>query len=369
MRVLRGRADDREADRAVTDAMVERTRATTERWTDGAVLDVHEQTMGLTLGIVAEALFGTDVGRDVATVGRALETVMTFQEGHTAELIPFELPTPARRRFEAAIDDLDRVVYGIVDERRRALREAGELGDGGSAGATDDDATGPTGRDDVVSWLLAATDGSGERMSRRQVRDEVMTLLLAGHETTALALTFTCWLLAQHTAVEERLLEELADVLEGRDPEIGDLDDLPYLEQVVTESLRLYPPVPGIIREAVADDVVTGYRVPAGTTVSMNQWTVHRDPRYYDDPLAFRPGRWTDEFRRSLPPLAYFPFSAGPRRCIGDRFALLEAKLVLATLLPRFHLELVSPASLDLLDTITARPSGPVEMRVHERGG
>ncbi|MFB6136709.1 MAG: cytochrome P450 [Halobacteriaceae archaeon] len=325
------------------ETMVERTEAATASWRDGAVRNVHADMMTLTLEIVADALFGVDVGRDVETVGSALDVVMDYQEGFVVDLLPFRPPTPARRRFERAVDDLERVVYRIVDERRR---------DPG---------------DDVVSWMLTAEDESGERMSHEQVRDEVMTLLLAGHETTALALTFTLHLLARHPSVEERLVAELDEALDGDAPTADDVADLPYLERVVTESLRLYPPVPSIVREAVGRDDVGGYTVPPGTTISMNQWTVHRDPRFYDDPMAFRPDRWTEEFERSLPRLAYFPFSAGPRRCVGDRFALLEARLVLATLLRRHHLELVSDPSLELVPTITARPRDPVRMRVHER--
>jgi cytochrome P450 len=194
-----------------------------------------------------------------------------------------------------------------------------------------------------------------------------MTLLLAGHETTALALTFTFFLLGQHADVERKLLAELDAELGGDRPTVTDLDDLTYLEQVVTESMRLYPPVPGIVREPVEDDEIGGYHVPAGVTVSMSQHVVHRDPRWYDDPMAFRPERWTDGFRESIPTLAYFPFAAGPRRCVGDRFALLEARLVLATILQEYHLELVSSPSLDLRPSITARPRNPVWMQVHDR--
>ncbi|PSQ47873.1 hypothetical protein BRD15_06395 [Halobacteriales archaeon SW_6_65_15] len=222
---------------------------------------------------------------------------------------------------------------------------------------------------DVVSKLLDARDEAGHGMTDRQVRDEMMTLLLAGHETTALALTSTFFLLAQHGDVEATLVAELDRELDGEPPTVADVGDLPYLERVVKESMRLYPPVPGIVREPVEDDEIGGYHVPAGVTVGMSQHVVHRDPRWYDDPMAFRPERWTDEFERSLPRLAYFPFAAGPRRCIGDRFAMLEARLVLATILQEYHLELVSSPSLDLRPSITARPRNPVWMQVHERDG
>ncbi|WP_123534152.1 cytochrome P450 [Halosimplex salinum] len=332
---------DRIAEYAET--MVERTEETAAQWRDGAVRDVNEDMMELTLEIVADALFGVDVGRDVDTVASSLEVVMDYQEGLSADMLPVDVPTPGKRRLDRAIADLERVVYRIVDERSR------------NPG------------DDVVSRMLSVEDETGRGMSREQIRDEVMTLLLAGHETTALALTFTTFLLAQHPRVERRLLDELDEQLGGDPSGFEDVRNLPYLEKVVEESMRLYPPVPGIIREATDRDEIAGYTIPEGATISINQWTVHRDPEYYDDPMAFRPERWTAEMEAELPPLAYFPFSAGPRRCVGDRFAMLEAKVVLATLLQRYHLELVSDPSLDLVATITARPRDPVMMRIHER--
>ncbi|MFB6140303.1 MAG: cytochrome P450 [Halosimplex sp.] len=332
---------DRIAEYAQT--MVDRTEETAARWRDGAVRDVNDDMMELTLEIVADALFGVDVGHDVETVAQGLEVVMNYQEGFSADLLPVDLPTPGRIRLERAIDDLETVVYRIIDERAR------------NPG------------DDVVSRMLDVEDEAGEGMSREQIRDEVMTLLLAGHETTALALTFTFFLLAQHPRVEETLRAELDETLGGDPPTVTDMGDLPYLEQVVKESMRLYPPVPGIIREAKARDQIAVYAIPGGSTISINQWTVHRDPEHYDDPMAFRPERWTDEMEDGLPRLAYFPFSAGPRRCVGDRFAMLEARVVLATLLQRYHLELVSSPDPDLIATITARPRDPVLVRIHDR--
>ncbi|MFC7080583.1 cytochrome P450 [Halorussus caseinilyticus] len=326
--------------------MVDVTEGQTARWRDDEVRDVHSEMTALTLEIVGRSLFGLDLSDESERVGDALEVVMDASEFSLADLLPKEVPTPGRRRLENAVETLDRVVARIIRERKR--------------NPTDDD---------VVSMLLSARDEEGEGMSDRQVRDEVMTLLLAGHETTALALTFTFFVLAQNPGVEEKLLAELDDVLGGDRPTMADLNDLTYLEQVVQESMRLYPPVPGIVREPVEDDYVGDYRIPAGVTVSMSQYHVHRDPRWYDDPMAFRPERWTDGFRESIPRLAYFPFAAGPRRCIGDRFAMLEARLVLATILQEFHLELVSSPALDLQPSITARPQNPVQMKIHEREG
>ncbi|UPV99715.1 cytochrome P450 [Halorussus gelatinilyticus] len=344
--------------------MVDSTERAISGWRDGEIRDVHSEMTALTLDIVGRALFGVDLRDDSERVGEALETVMAGAEFSLTDLLPEAIPTPGRRKFEQAVETLDRVVAEIVAERKRNPTE-----------------------DDVVSMLLAARDEEGEGMTDRQVHDEVMTLLLAGHETTALALTFTFFLLAQNGDAERKLVAELDRELGGDRPTMADVGDLPYLENVVKESMRLYPPVPGIVREPVEDDRVGDYRIPAGVTVSMSQHVVHRDPRWYDDPMAFRPERWgseaarasnasgeggdprADEFEQSLPRLAYFPFAAGPRRCIGDRFALLEARLVLATILQEYHLELVSSPALDLRPSITARPKDPVEMKLHERAG
>ncbi|WP_277555515.1 cytochrome P450 [Halobaculum limi] len=333
--------------------MVDRTSATADGWADGEVRDVHRDMMGLTLDIVARALMGVDIRDRTPAIGAALDTVMEASAGGTLlDLLPQRLPTPSRQRMSEAIASLDRIVDELVDEKRQALR----------AGDIEPDA-------DVVSALLTAEDDDGDRMAAEQVRDEVKTLLLAGHETTALALTFTLHLLAHNPEVEETLLAELEAELGDDDAGFDTVRDLEYLDKVVTESMRLLPPVHGILREPTEDVTIGGYRVPEGTPLSISQWTVHRDPAHYDDPLTFRPERWTDEFEADLHPLAYFPFSSGPRRCVGDRFALLEAKLVLATLLRRYSFEAVDPVDLEshLEASITTRPTVPVQMRLHER--
>ena len=335
------------------DMMVGASERASDRWTDGEVRDVHREMMELTLEIVARALMGVDIRDRTPAIGGALDTVMEQSPGGSlVDLLPPWVPTPGRERLREAVVSLDRIVDELVDEKRRALR-AGEV-------APDDD---------VVSALLSAEDDDGERMADEQVRDEVKTLLLAGHETTALSLTFTFHLLARNPGVEERLLAELDAELGGEPAGFGDVRDLEYLDTVVTESMRLLPPVHGILREPTEDIELGGYRVPEGTPLAISQWVVHRDPAHYDDPLRFRPERWTDEFESRLHPLAYFPFASGPRRCVGDRFALMETKLVLATLLRRHRFEVVDPVDLEseLEASITTRPRRPVRMRVHER--
>ena len=326
--------------------MTDYTERTLDGWTDGEVRNVHGDMMRLTLEIVAKALFDVDIREDAADVGRALGDVMEHFRRSTSRpiMVPEWLPTADNRRYRRASETLDSIVGNIVRRRRR-----------------NDDAG------DVVSMLLRAETDAGVGMSDDQLRDEVLTLLLAGHETTAQALTFTWYLLATHPTVERRLHEELAAVLGGRAPTVEDLDDLPYTEQVVRESMRLYPPVHGITRQSIEADTVGGYHLPAGAQVGLFQWVVHRDPRFYEDPAAFQPERWTDSFRSELHPFAYFPFSGGPRRCVGDRFALLEARLVLATMAQRVHLEALPESPLELAPAITLRPKGGLRMRVHER--
>ena len=327
--------------------MTDFTERLVDDYTDGEVRNVHGDMMTLTLEIVAHALFDVDIREAQDDVGRALETVMAHSRRRSARLvnIPDWVPTPGNVQYLRAANALDSIVSGIIEERR----------DG------DDDSL------DVVSMLMTAEDESGEGMTDEQIHDEVMTLLLAGHETTAQALTYTWYLLATHPEVEQRLLAELDEVLAGDTPTVADLTALTYTEKVIRESMRLYPPVWGLLREPIADDEIDGYRIPAGKSVGVFQWVTHRDPRFYDDPLAFQPERWTDDFRRNLHPFAYFPFGGGPRRCLGDRFALQESRLVLATMAQSIHFEAIPSTDLELEPAITLRPANGLRMRVHRR--
>jgi cytochrome P450 len=265
-------------------------------------------------------------------------------------MVPKWVPIPMWQRYRAGIREMEAVVREFVDARREAL----------AAGRAAPD-------DDLLSMLLTATDDEGDRMPDELVRDELMTFLFAGHETTATALTFTWYLLSRHPAVERRLVAELEEVLGDRPPTPDDLSALEYTGQVFREAMRLYPPVPLVPRETATPVELGGYTLPEGATVAPSQWTVHRDGRYWDAPSEFRPERFAGDGDEDRPRFAYFPFGGGPRQCIGRQFALLEGQLVLATLARRFHLELVSEPDVDLSVSITTRPLDPIEMRVEPR--
>ncbi|MFC6730802.1 cytochrome P450, partial [Natronoarchaeum mannanilyticum] len=259
--------------------------------------------------------------------------------------LPDWVPTPANRRYRRSMEQFRETVDGLIERRRRAPGEY----------------------DDLLAILLDAEDESGRTMSDEEVRDQMITFLFAGHETTSLALTYAFLLLAQHDQVREKLDAEHERVLGGAAPTLADLDDLEYTETVIDEAMRLYPPAYVMFREALEDVEIGGYRVPEGTVVTLPQFRLHVDERFYDDPERFRPERWTDEFEEQLPEYAYFPFGGGPRHCIGMRFAMLELKTVLPTIAQRVDFELLSDPDPDLGAGITLQPDEDVRMRVSKR--
>jgi cytochrome P450 len=219
----------------------------------------------------------------------------------------------------------------------------------------------------MITMLLDARGTAGLGMTDQQLRDEVKSFFLASTDTTALALTYAFHLLGHHPVVDDRLSKEVSGTLNGRAPALDDLAALRCTEQVVKESLRLYPPAWIITREPIEDDEIRGYRVPRGSTVAMFPYSVHRDPRFFEDPETFRPERWSLTFEQRLPAQAFFPFGAGPHRCIGATFALMELRLILATIAARFRLTPESSEPLRLRASITARPARRVRMRIGAR--
>ncbi|WP_435174827.1 cytochrome P450 [Halorussus sp. AFM4] len=342
-------APDRIASSA--DEVVAGTAALVDGWTDGEVVELGDAFADLTLRVLARALFDIDLAAERGAVVREATRAVAAMVDRFGLLafLPEWVPTPTERRYDRAMADLDALVDELLAERE----------------------SDPADRDDLLSLLVAAADAEGTGMDRGAVRDQLATFLFAGHETTATALTYACWLLAGNSEVRRRLDAELDAVPGDRDPEFGDLPALDYTEAVAREALRLYPPVYALYREPREPAVLGGYRVPAGTTLQLATYRIQRDDRWWDAPDEFRPGRWTDGAAGattddSRPEYAYFPFGAGPRHCIGMRFAMTELRLALATLARRVEFERVTTAVEPSMG-LTLDP-GPVEVRVRKQG-
>jgi|SRR5579864_1281910 len=328
--------------------MVEYAERLLDEWRDGEECDIHKEMMRLTLQVVAKTLFDADVEGEAHDIGESLEVLLLIGANFRRTFfVPTWLPTPTNLRLEKAISHIESVLYRIIAERRASGRDAGDL----------------------LSMLLAAQDEDGSRMTDQQLRDEALTLFLAGHETTANTLAWTWWLLAQNRNVEAKLHAELDAVLGGRAASVDDLPKLVYAGHVITESLRLYPAAWGMARMAIEEHEIAGYTVPKGAGVSFAQWTVHRDPRWYDAPEEFRPERWEGDLMKRLPRFAYFPFGGGPRQCIGNQFALMEATLILATIAQRYRFGLVAGHPVVPLASITLRPRHGIRVVMEKRVG
>ncbi len=344
----------RERIAAYANVMVNYTDRMVATWQPGEIRDVYQEMMYLTLAIVAKTLFDTDIVSEVEEIYTLLEGVMQDYNQNRGNkvlllllgsLLPKWLPTPNRLRFRKAVERLDEIVYSIIQQHRTSGKDTGDL----------------------LSMLLQVQDEDGSQMTDQQLRDEVMNLLLAGHETTANALSWTWMLLSQNPVVEAKLLEELQTVLGGRVPSMADLPQLRYTERVVLESMRLYPPVWATTRQALQDCEIGGYPIAAGTNVFMSQWVMHRDPRYFDNPEEFEPDRWADDLAKRLPTYAYFPFGGGSRVCIGKSFAMMEAVLVVATIAQKFQLTLVPEHPIVLQPSITLSPKHGIKMLLTKR--
>ena len=331
------------------DVMTEHAANTRERWHDGDTLDISEEMMQLTLGIVGKTLFDADVASDAGEVGEAMTVLMGLFNILT---IPFfeliqKLPLPQLRRFDQAKAKLDAIIYRLVEERRRSGEDRGDL----------------------LSMLLLSqdTEGDGGQMTNEQLRDELMTIFLAGHETTANALTWTLYLLSQNDETEIKLHEEIDAVLGGRLPTFEDVARLKYTEMVLAESMRLFPPAWAIGRSALEDCEIGGYAIPKKSLVIMSQYVMHHDARYFAEPLRFDAERWTPEAREARPQFSYFPFGGGPRRCIGEGFAWMEVILLLTTLAQRWRMKLVHGHPVAINSVMTLRPKHGMRMTVTRR--
>jgi len=322
---------------AASEVIVDYAQRQAAAWQPGDVRDVHQEMMELTLQIACKTLFGAEVAVDLAVVRDATSVVGAHFLSRLTSLLfllPDWVPTPANRRYMGAIHQLDALVYRIIRQRG-------------------------TGGNDLLSMLLESD------MSDVEVRDEVMTFFMAGHETTALALTWALYLLALHPRARDRLADEVDLALDGRAPTIDDLPNLKYARAVVDEALRMYPPAYLMGRQALIDCQIGGHPVRGGTTLLMSQWLIHHDARFFDEPWAFRPERWLET--KPMPKFAYFPFGGGQRQCIGNAFAQLEAVLVLASLAQRWSLDVVSDQRIEPRALVTLRPKYGLRMVVAAR--
>ncbi len=326
--------------------MVDLTQATIDGWQEGQEVGLNPAMMALTLRIAAKTLFGVDVAEDAHRIGQALDAIMArFKpKNRLVSLLPSSLPLPSNLAYRRGVADLARIIDDLIERRQD------QPGQG----------------DDLLSRLMAARE-EDTTIDDQALRDELVTLLVAGHETTALTLTWTFDLLGRHPEAEARLHEELDSVLAGGLPTVEHLDDLVYLEAVIDEAMRLYPPAWAIGRKAIEPVTLDAHRFEPGTQFMMSQWVMHRDDRFFGDPLIFRPERWLDGLHDRLPRFAYFPFGGGPRTCIGNSFALLEAKLIVATIASRYRLVPLTDEAPGTDPSITLRPDGTVPVRVEAR--
>ena len=337
----------RESVQAFGGTMVRLTREMLDSWERRIGLeeppDVAGEMHALTLRIVAQTLLSTDVQKHAEAVGRSLNELLQQVLNRTSTVfeLPRWIPTLKNLRFKRAKRALDQIIFGMIAIRQRSGRAEGDL----------------------LDLLLAARDEeSGEGMTPHQLRDEVMTIFLAGHETTANALSWSWLLLSEHPAVVRALQSELTRVLGQRAPTVEDLPKLSYTGQIIEEAMRLYPPVWLLVRRVLGDDEIGGYRIPKNSYVMLSPYLTHRDAEFWSNPEGFDPERFSPETRRQLPRYAYFPFGGGPRVCIGNSFAMMEAQLVLATIAQRFELHRVPGSRIEAQPSVTLRPKFGIRM-------
>ena len=341
--------------KSYADIMVNQAIDMCNSWHDGTILDIHKEMIKLTLAIICKTVLGYDIEPGHDEVGDALKTCMQYFNrllmpfGELIEKIPL---LPINKGFQTAKRDLDSIVYRMIKEHRKKLDKGHEKKEDY----------------DLLSTLLQAQDeeaGIG-RMTDEQLRDEVMTIFLAGHETTANALTWTYYLLSEHPTIESKLQEELHSIF-GSNRTTITVDDVPrleYTEKILTESMRLYPPAWALGRQVIDDYKVGGYSIPEGSIILMSQYVMHRNPRYFPEPNRFYPDRWTEEFKKQLPRFSYFPFGGGIRGCVGEPFAWLEAILLLATISRQWRMKHVPSHKVELKALITLRPKYGMQMKL-----
>jgi cytochrome P450 len=330
--------------------MTTRTKQHIETWRvlskTGEAVDIAQEMMQLTLNIIGETMFSTDVSGDAKSIGDALTTVVHFNNQQLRQPLRTLFSRRRRKEFKKALKTLDHIVYGLIEDRRKAGDE----------------------HHDLLTMLLAARDEKSDKgMSDREVRDEAMTIFLAGHETTANALTWTWYLLSMHPQVAAKLNNEVDRVLGGRTPTVEDLQNLVYTAMVIKEVMRLYPPAWVIGRESFSADEIAGYPIPAKSTVIFSPYVMHRHPTYWNNPAGFNPERFATENDKRQPHFTYFPFGGGPRLCIGNHFAMMEAQIILAMVVQHYELHLAPYHRVELEPMVTLRPRYGMRMTIMQR--
>jgi cytochrome P450 len=333
------------------DRITDHAESMTDRWEPGETIDAESQMARVTLTVILDLMMGVELPAErIDTVEEQLEPLgRQFEPDPLRFAMPDWVPMPGDAEFESAVDTLDSVIDDVIDRRR------------GSEG----DADGDDGPMDFLSVLLRAQE-RGEQ-SPEQMRDEMMTILLAGHDTTALTLTYTLFLLSEHPEAEQRVLAEIDDVVGDEQPNADHVREFEYVEWVINEAMRLYPPVFTVFRTPTEPVDIGGYRIQDGAALMLPQWGLHRSERFWDDPAEFEPERFRPERANDRPRFAFFPFGGGPRHCIGKHLAMLEAQLILASVLQEYRLDYEGETPLDLLPSLTMHPEQEMQMRVHRR--
>jgi len=373
-RRLSNPAFHRESIARYAEITVEEAANLSESWKTGETRNIHNDMMNVTLRIVLRSLFGTHLAEHMKIIEPALEAIMASSTGFNSIAFFLRIPTPARKRHFLGVEQLNKVVYELIARGREKLKSAEASTQGTNAQTMGAQTMGaqsggaPTGAPkDLLTLLLSARDDDGNSMSDQQLRDEVITILLAGHETTALNLSWSWYLLAGHPEVERKLHAELDAVLGGRLPTASDIPKLQYTDKIIRETLRLYPPAWRIFRQTEEAFQVGDYTLPAGSNIVLSQWVTQRDPRWFPEPDRFIPERWNEEAAAKVPRFAYFPFGGGPRVCIGAGFAMMEATLLLATIAQRFRMHLAPNQRITPMPSITLRPRNGIRVSLEER--
>jgi len=373
-RRLSNPAFHRESIARYAEITVEEATNLSESWKTGETRNIHNDMMNVTLRIVLRSLFGTHLAEHMKIIEPALEAIMASSTGFNSIAFFLRIPTPARKQHFLGVEKLNKVVYELIARGREKLKQAEPSTQGTNAQTMGAQTMGaqsggaPTGAaKDLLTLLLTARDDEGNSMSDQQLRDEVITILLAGHETTALNLSWSWYLLAEHPEAERKLHAELDAVLGGRLPTASDIPKLQYTDKIIRETLRLYPPAWRIFRQTEEAFQVGDYTLPAGSNIVLSQWVTQRDPRWFPEPDRFIPERWNEEAAAKVPRFAYFPFGGGPRVCIGAGFAMMEATLLLATIAQRFRMHLAPNQRITPMPSITLRPRNGIRVSLEER--